>query len=203
MRYPFELPALPYDYSALDAAIDAQTMEIHHGKHHQGYTNKLNAALEGHPELHDKSILELLARLDEIPEEVRTAVRNNGGGYFNHALFWPTLSPSGGGQPEGALGAAIDTTFGSFDAFTSAFSSAAGTVFGSGWAWLVSDAAGTLSVQKTTNQDTPLAGGYKPLLGLDVWEHAYYLRYQNRRGDYISAFWDVVDWKNVGAQYGG
>jgi Fe-Mn family superoxide dismutase len=195
------LPALPYATDALEPHFDAQTMEIHHGKHHAGYVAKLNAAIEGHSELADKSVEALLGSLDTLPEGIRGAVQNNGGGHANHTLFWSSLSPQGGGAPTGALGAAIDATFGSFDAFKTAFSDAAATRFGSGWAWLVQDAAGALHVYSTANQDSPLMQGHTPLLGLDVWEHAYYLHYQNRRPDFIAAFWNIVDWNAVGARY--
>ena len=195
------LPALPYATDALEPHFDAQTMEIHHGKHHAGYVAKLNAAIEGHSELADKSVEALLGSLDTLPEGIRGAVQNNGGGHANHSLFWSSLSPQGGGAPTGALGEAIDATFGSFDAFKTAFSDAAATRFGSGWAWLAQDAAGALHVYSTANQDSPLMQGHTPLLGLDVWEHAYYLHYQNRRPDFIAAFWNIVDWNAVGARY--
>lgn len=198
---PFELPALPYAATALEPHIDARTMEIHHGKHHAAYTNNLNAALEGHPELASRSIEQLLRGFHALPDAVKTAVRNNGGGFANHNLFWETMSPSGGGAPSGALGSAIDATFGSFDEFKKLFAAAATTRFGSGWAWLVVDAAGALKVYSTANQDSPLMEGETPILGLDVWEHAYYLHYQNRRPDYIGAFWNVVDWSKVAEKY--
>ncbi len=197
----FVLPELPYAHDALEPHIDARTMQIHHGKHHNGYTNKLNAALEGHDDLAGKSIEELLRGINELPESVQGGVRNNGGGFANHSLFWATMSPNGGGAPTGDLAAAIDSTFGSFDAFKEAFSKAAGTRFGSGWAWLVVDAEGGLHVYSTANQDSPYMQGHTPILGLDVWEHAYYLNYQNRRPDYVAAFWNVVDWNAVGANY--
>ncbi|PIE80552.1 MAG: superoxide dismutase [Chloroflexi bacterium] len=197
----FELPALPYAYDALEPSIDARTMQIHHGKHHAGYTNNLNKALEGQDALVGKSIEEVLANLDSVPEGVRTAVRNNGGGYANHALFWSVMSPDGGGEPTGELAEAIKAAFGSFADFKAAFSKAAGTRFGSGWAWLYVDNSGHLVVGSTPNQDTPLMDGHTPILGLDVWEHAYYLNYQNRRPDYVSAWWDVVNWDAVAANY--
>lgn len=197
----YELPSLPYAPDELEPHIDARTMEIHHGKHHNGYTNKLNAALEKHPELANKSIEELLSDLDAVPADIRTAVRNNGGGYYNHSLFWPSMSPDGGGQPSGALADAINQAFGSFDSFKDTFSNAAATRFGSGWGWLCVDGSGNLVVTSTPNQDTPLAEGLSPILGLDVWEHAYYLNYQNRRGDYISAWWNVVHWDEVARRY--
>ena len=196
-RYPFELPDLPYAHDALTAAIDVETMQIHHGKHHAGYTRKLNAALEPHAELHDKTIVELVGRWNELPETVQGAVRNNGGGFLNHTLFWPAMSAAGGGEPSGDLAARIARDFGSVDAFRERFGAAAKGQFGSGWAWLVADGDGALSVVGTPNQDSPVTDGLKPLLGLDVWEHAYYLRYQNRRGDYIDGFWNVVDWDHV------
>ena len=197
----FELPALPYAYDALEPSVDARTMQIHHGKHHAGYTNNLNNALEGQDALTDKSIEEILANLDNVPEAIRTAVRNNGGGYVNHSLFWSIMSPNGGGEPEGELADAINSAFGSFADFKAAFTKAAGTRFGSGWAWLYVDGSGNLLVDSTPNQDTPLMDGNTPILGLDVWEHAYYLNYQNRRPDYIGAWWDVVNWGAVAANY--
>ncbi len=195
-----ELPALPYAHNALEPYIDEQTMQIHHGKHHQGYVNNLNAALDGHADLQDKSVKELLYDLDALPESIRTAVRNNGGGHLNHSLFWPSMSPDGGGEPTGALADAIKADFGSFEAFKEAFSKAAATRFGSGWAWLCVD-SGKLVVTSTPNQDNPVSEGLAPLLGLDVWEHAYYLNYQNRRPDYIQAWWNVVNWGEVEARY--
>lgn len=196
-----ELPALPYAKDALEPHIDALTMEIHHGKHHQGYVNKLNAALEGHEALASKSVQELLGGIESVPESIQSAVRNNGGGHANHSLFWAHLSPSGGGSPEGELGAAIDKTFGGFDAFKEKFSQSAATRFGSGWGWLVVNKGGELEVMSTPNQDSPLMAGHTPILGLDVWEHAYYLNYQNRRPDYIEAFWNVVDWGKVAENF--
>ena len=196
----FELPDLPYDFAALEPHIDEQTMRIHHGKHHAGYTRKLNAALEGSG-LEGASIETLLGDLDAVPEEIRTAVRNNGGGYANHSLYWQVMSPSGGGEPGGELRAAIDSAFGGFDDFKAAFSAAAGGVFGSGWAWLVAD-DGALRIATTPNQDTPLMQGHAPILGIDVWEHAYYLKRQNRRGDYIAAFFEVINWGKVSELYG-
>ncbi|MYG82264.1 MAG: superoxide dismutase, partial [Candidatus Dadabacteria bacterium] len=180
-----ELPDLPYDHDALEPHIDTETMRIHHSKHHQGYVNNLNAALEKHPELAEKSLEELLSDLDSVPEDIRTAVRNNGGGHANHSLFWPCMAPGSGGTPSGELADAIDSTFGSFDAFVEMFSKAAATRFGSGWAWLCVDGNGGLMVTSTANQDNPVSDGLKPILGLDVWEHAYYLNYQNRRPDYV------------------
>ncbi|MFY0545995.1 superoxide dismutase [Brevibacillus sp. H7] len=195
-----QLPALPYAHNALEPHIDAQTMEIHHGRHHATYVNNLNAALEAHPDLQSKSIEELISNLDAIPESIRTAVRNNGGGHANHSLFWEILSPNGGGAPSGALADDINNTFGSFDNFKAEFTKAATTRFGSGWAWLVVD-GGKLAVTSTPNQDSPIMEGKTPILGLDVWEHAYYLKYQNKRPDYISAFWNVVNWDEVSKRY--
>jgi superoxide dismutase, Fe-Mn family len=197
----FELPALPYPVTALEPHVDARTMEIHHGKHHATYTNNLNAALEAHPALQARSIEDLLRGFDALPNDVQTAVRNNGGGYANHNLFWEIMSPDGGGRPQGELASAIDAAFGSFEDFRTAFSDAATKRFGSGWAWLVVDGDGALQVYSTANQDSPFMSGHTPVLGLDVWEHAYYLNYQNRRPDYIKAFWNVVDWRRVGALY--
>jgi Fe-Mn family superoxide dismutase len=198
----FKLPDLPYDVNALEPHIDARTMGIHHSKHHQAYVNNLNAALDGHPELQDKTAIELVADLQAVPEGIRTAVRNNGGGHVNHSLFWTVLSPKGGGQPTGVLGGDINEAFGSYDAFKSEFGKAATTVFGSGWAWLCVGADGKLLVSKTPNQDNPISDGTGiPILGLDVWEHAYYLNYQNRRPDYIEAWWNVVDWDRVAGYY--
>ncbi|MEM8484152.1 MAG: superoxide dismutase [Bacteroidota bacterium] len=197
----FSLPDLPYAHDALEPHVDARTMQIHHGKHHQGYTNKLNAALEGHADLEAKSIEALLRGIDDLPDAVKGAVRNNGGGFANHSLFWSVMSPNGGGAPAGDLGAAIDSTFGSYDDFKAKFAAAAGTRFGSGWAWLVVDGQGTLKVYSTANQDSPFMKGDTPIMGLDVWEHAYYLNYQNRRPDYVAAFWNVVNWEQVAANY--
>jgi Fe-Mn family superoxide dismutase len=195
----FTLPDLPYDFAALEPHIDARTMEIHHGKHHATYVAKLNAALEKHPELAQKSVEDLLKSLDTLPSEVRTAVRNHGGGHFNHSLFWKIMAPGAGGSPSGALAAAIDTAFNGLAGFRDQFSNAAANLFGSGWAWLVVDGSKKLSIVTTPNQDSPISQGLVPVLGLDVWEHAYYLKYQNRRPDYIAAFWNVVNWKQVAA----
>lgn len=197
----FELPALPYAFDALEPHIDSQTMQIHHGKHHAAYTNNLNKALEGHADLQSKTIEQLLGSLDSLPEAIRTAVRNNGGGYANHNLFWQVMNPNGGGAPTGDLANAVNAAFGSFDAFKEKFAAAAATRFGSGWAWLVVEKGGGLSVTSTANQDTPLMEGKTPILGLDVWEHAYYLKYQNRRPDYVSAWWNVVNWAEVASRY--
>lgn len=196
-----ELPPLPYAYDALEPHIDEQTMRIHHGKHHQGYVNNLNIALEGHPALQARSVEDLLKDMNAVPENIRTAVRNNGGGHANHSLFWPSMSPEGGGKPDGALAGAIATAFGSFESFKETFSKAAATRFGSGWAWLSVGSGGKLVVTSTPNQDSPLSEGLIPVLGLDVWEHAYYLKYQNRRGDYIAAWWNVVDWSEIAARF--
>lgn len=197
--WPFELPELPYAANALEPYIDARTMGIHHGKHHAGYTRKLNAALEG-SDLVELPINDILADLDAVPEDIRRAVRNNGGGYANHSLFWQVMSPDGGGEPSGALAEAINSAFGSFGEFQTTFAAVAGGVFGSGWAWLVAD-GGALSIDTTPNQDTPLMQGRTPVLGIDVWEHAYYLHYQNRRADYIAAFFNVINWDKVGELY--
>ena len=199
------LPALPYAFDALEPHIDARTMEIHHGKHHQGYVNNLNAALDKHAELHQKSVDDLLGNLNAVPEDIRTAVRNNGGGHWNHSLFWTIMAPKAGGAPSGDLANAITAAFGDFTKFKEQFAAAAGSRFGSGWAWLVRD-AGKLSITSTPNQDNPLMDGRKAgdiLLGLDVWEHAYYLKYQNRRPDYVSAWWNVVNWDAVAKRYAG
>ncbi len=191
------LPKLPYAYDALEPHIDARTMEIHHSKHHQAYVDKLNAALEGHQALQSLTTLELVMDLDAVPENIRTAVRNHGGGHLNHSIFWTIMSGNGGGTPDGLLGDAIDEAFGSFAGFHEQFSAAAATVFGSGWAWLCVNPDGKLSIEKTANQDNPVSQGVAPILGIDVWEHAYYLNYQNRRPDYIKAFMNVVDWDAV------
>jgi len=197
----YSLPDLPYPHDALEPHIDRLTMQIHHGKHHQGYVNNLNAALDGHPDLAGLPVEELLGDIESVPESIRGAVRNNGGGHANHSLFWTVMSPSGGGNPTGELASAIDAAFGSFDSFKGAFSKAAATRFGSGWAWLVVNQSGDLEVYSTANQDSPFMDGHTPILGLDVWEHAYYLNYQNRRPDYVAAFWNVIDWAAVGANY--
>src|SRR5690606_9743623 len=196
----FELPDLPYAYDALKPTIDKETMNIHHTKHHNTYVTNLNNALEGHSDLQSKSIEELISDLNAVPEDIRTAVRNNGGGHANHSLFWKILSPSGGGEPSGELADKINDKFGSFDKFKEEFEKAAATRFGSGWAWLIVD-NGELEVTSTPNRDSPLMEGKTPILGLDVWEHAYYLKYQNRRPEYISAFWNVVNWDEVAKLY--
>jgi len=197
----FKLPDLPYEKSALEPTIDTRTMGIHHDKHHAGYVNNLNAALEGHADLQKLSLVDLLTGLDSVPEAIRTAVRNNGGGHFNHSMFWQIMSPKGGGAPSGSLAKAIDADFDSFDDFKQQFSKAAATRFGSGWAWLSVDTDNKLVVSSTPNQDNPVMAGNIPLLGLDVWEHAYYLNYQNRRPDYVSSWWDVVNWDYVSSTY--
>ncbi len=196
-----ELPQLPYAYDALEPNIDARTMEIHHGKHHQTYVNNLNAALSNHPELESKSAEELIKDLSSLPEDIRTAVRNNGGGHVNHSMFWLCMAPNAGGEPSGELADAINSELGGLDAFKEQFAKAGATRFGSGWAWLCVDGGGKLVVTSTPNQDNPISDGLTPILGLDVWEHAYYLNYQNRRPDYISAFWNVVNWEQVAANY--
>ena len=196
----FELPELPYAYDALEPHIDNETMSIHHTKHHNTYVSNLNGALEGHSDLQNKSLDELLKDLDNLPKEIQTAVRNNGGGHANHSLFWELMSPNGGGSPKGSLAEAIDAKFGSFDQFKEEFKAAATGRFGSGWAWLVVD-NGELAITSTPNQDTPVMDGKTPILGVDVWEHAYYLKYQNKRPDYVSAFWNVVNWDKVAELY--
>ena len=202
----FQLPELNFPLAALEPHIDGKTMEIHHGKHHAAYVANLNAALEAHPQFHNSSIEDLCRNISELPESIRGAVRNNGGGHFNHSLFWNSMSAAGGGAPSGNLAAAIDTKFGNFEGFCENFSTAAKTRFGSGWAWLCRSADGSVNVCSTANQDNPLMAGVvdctgTPLLGLDVWEHAYYLNYQNRRPDYVAAFWNVVDWAAVEARF--
>ncbi len=197
----YTLPPLPDDNGALEPNIDAKTMEIHHDKHHQAYINTLNAALKDHPDHQNKTIEDLISNLDALPEGIRTAVRNNGGGHANHSLFWQVMTPGGGGAPTGSLGQAITGELGGFDSFKEAFTKAATSRFGSGWAWLVKGKDGKLAVTSTANQDSPLMEGQKPLLGLDVWEHAYYLNYQNRRPDYIKAWWNTVNWEEVGRRF--
>ncbi len=198
---PFELPQLPYSFDALEPHIDARTMEIHHDKHHAGYTNNLNKALESAPQLAEKSIKDILADLNAVPESIRTAVRNNGGGYANHKLFWKIMAPNAGGEPGGDLMAAISSAFGDFASFKEQFSKTAVGQFGSGWGWLAADGSGALKIMSTPNQDSPYSQGMTPLLGVDVWEHAYYLNYQNRRGDYVAAWWNVVNWPEVEQRY--
>ena len=197
----YKLDALPYAADALEPVIDVATMNIHHGKHHQAYVTNLNKALEGHPQLADKPIAQLLAEFDSVPSDIQGAVRNNGGGHANHSLFWSVMSPRGGGEPDGALARAIDTELGGHAAFREAFTKAALTRFGSGWAWLSVTPQGSLLVESSGNQDSPLMNGNTPILGLDVWEHAYYLKYQNRRPEYIGAFYNVIDWREVARRY--
>lgn len=196
----FELPPLPYDYNALEPYIDTQTMQLHHDKHHATYVNNLNAALQGH-EFANLPVDDVLRRLNEVPENVRTAVRNNGGGHSNHSMFWQIMKPNGGGAPTGDLANAINAKFGSFDAFKTAFNDAGAKRFGSGWAWLILDKSGNLEIVSTANQDSPLIDGNYPILGNDVWEHAYYLKYQNRRPEYLAAWWNVVNWDEVARRY--
>ena len=194
------LPPLPYPSDALEPYIDKQTMEIHHGKHHNAYVTNLNAALEKHPELQSKSLDDLLRGINSVPEDIRTAVRNNGGGHSNHSMFWQIMGPKAGGQPAGAIADAINSSFGSFDKFKEEFKKAAVGRFGSGWAWVV-DNGGKLVIESTPNQDSPLMDGKKAVFGVDVWEHAYYLKYQNRRPDYLAAWWNVVNWDEVARRY--
>ncbi len=195
------LPALPYDFAALEPTIDTQTMQIHHGKHHQAYVTNLNTALDKHPELHNKSLDDLVKNLNAVPEDIRMAVRNNGGGHWNHSMFWQIMAPHAGGEPTGALAAAIKAAFGDFATFKTQFKAAGVGRFGSGWAWLVND-GGKLSITSTPNQDNPLMEGKTAILGVDVWEHAYYLKYQNRRPDYLDAWWNVVNWAEVAKRFG-
>ncbi len=197
----FELPPLPYDYSALEPHIDAQTMQLHHDKHHQAYVNNLNAALQGLSQFDNVSVEDLMRRINEVPENVRTAVRNNGGGHVNHTMFWEIMKPNGGGEPTGALADAINSTFGSFDQFKTVFNDNGAKRFGSGWTWLVVDQSGKLQALSTANQDSPFMDGMYPVMGNDVWEHAYYLKYQNRRPDYLSAWWNVVNWNEVAKRF--
>lgn len=197
---PHTLPDLPYAFDALEPHIDARTMEIHHDKHHGTYVSKLNDALKDHPDLQSKSVEDLLRELQSVPESIRTAVRNHGGGHANHSLFWTVMGPGGGGRPSGELADAVDDAFGGFDDFKKQLTEAAGGVFGSGWGWLVAD-GGKLRVVSRPNQDSPLADGLTPILGVDVWEHAYYLKYQNRRPDYLEAWWRVVDWDAVAERF--
>jgi Fe-Mn family superoxide dismutase len=197
----YELPPLPYSHDALEPHIDTQTMQIHHGKHHNAYVTNLNKALEQHAALAEQSIEALVSNMSTVPEDIRGAVRNNGGGHANHSLFWTVMAPGKGGAPTGTLAEKIDATFGGFEAFKEQFAKAGATRFGSGWAWLSLEGGGNLVVESTPNQDSPLMEGRTPLLGLDVWEHAYYLNYQNRRPDYIAAFWNLVDWDAVNERY--
>jgi superoxide dismutase, Fe-Mn family len=199
---PFSLPALPYAADALEPHIDKMTMEIHHGKHHNAYVTNLNKALESAPNLANKTVEELLANNCAIvPDNIKTAVRNNGGGHVNHSMFWTIMSPKGGGQPSGVLADAIKSAFGGFDQFKEKFNAAATTRFGSGWAWLIKDGSGKLDIYSTANQDSPIMEGKFPVMGLDVWEHAYYLKYQNRRPDYITAWWSVVNWEEIAKRF--
>jgi Fe-Mn family superoxide dismutase len=192
----YTLPPLPYASDALEPHIDKQTMEIHHGKHHAAYVNNLNAALEKHPELQSKSVEDLIKGIGTVPEDIRTAVRNNGGGHANHSMFWQIMAPKAGGPPTGAIADALKSSFGSFETFKEQFAKAAGGRFGSGWAWVI-DQGGKLAIESTPNQDSPLMDGKKPVFGIDVWEHAYYLKYQNRRPDYVAAWWNLVNWTEV------
>jgi len=201
MSYPHKLPELPYEYSGLEPHIDTRTMAVHHDKHHAAYVNNFNKALEEYPDLQEKSLAELLFNLNAVPDDIRTAVRNNGGGHINHSLFWPCMSPKGGGQPGSSFSDAIDETFESFDQFKTRFSQAAMGRFGSGWVWLCMDSSSKLSIISTANQDNPLSLGFAPILGLDVWEHAYYLKYENRRADYVAGWWNVVDWDFVAGNF--
>jgi Fe-Mn family superoxide dismutase len=196
----YEVPPLPYPYNALEPHVDEQTMRIHHDKHHGAYVTNVNAALEKHPDLQKKSVEDLLRTINSVPDDIRTAVRNNGGGHANHTMFWEIMGPNAGGQPTGAIADAIKQSFGGFDAFKEQFAKAAMGRFGSGWAWLI-DSGGRLSIESTANQDSPLMEGKKILLGLDVWEHAYYLKYQNRRADYVNAWWNVINWSAVNKRF--
>jgi len=198
---PHSLPPLPYAFDALEPHIDTQTMQIHHGKHHQAYVNNLNAALDKHPELHQKTLEALLAGIGGVPDDIRTAVRNNGGGHHNHSLFWTVMAPKAGGEPGGKLADAIKKAFGAFPALKEQLAGAAATRFGSGWAWLAVSKERGIEIFSTANQDSPLMEGKTPILGLDVWEHAYYLKYQNRRPDYVAAWWNLVNWVEVGKRY--
>jgi superoxide dismutase, Fe-Mn family len=197
----YELPPLPYDYSALEPYIDTQTMQLHRDKHHQAYVTNANNALQGHDQLAAMSVDDLLRNINQVPENIRTALRNNAGGHSNHSMFWTIMKPNGGGEPTGELASAIQQAFGSFDAFKSAFNDAGTKRFGSGWAWLVLDSSGKLQVISTANQDSPLMDGLYPVMGNDVWEHAYYLKYQNRRPEYLNAWWNVVNWDEVARRY--
>ena len=197
----FELPPLPYDYNALEPYIDTQTMQLHHDKHHQAYVTNLNNALQGQEQFASMSIDDLIRNINQVPDNIRTVVRNNGGGHLNHSMFWLIMKPNGGGQPTGALASAIQQAFGSFDQFKAAFNDAGVKRFGSGWAWLVLDSNGKLAVISTANQDSPLMDGLFPVMGNDVWEHAYYLKYQNRRPEYLNAWWNVVNWDEIARRY--
>jgi superoxide dismutase, Fe-Mn family len=196
-----ELPPLPYDFAALEPHIDAQTMQIHHDKHHAAYVNNFNAAIEKHPELADKSVEDLIKDLNSVPEDIRAAVRNNGGGHVNHTMFWQIMEPNAGGEPTGELADAIKSTFGDFNTFKTQINDAGVKRFGSGWAWLVMESNGVIKITSTANQDNPLMDGQVPILGVDVWEHAYYLKYQNKRPDYVAAFWSIVNWDEVARRF--
>jgi len=197
----FEVPPLPYDYNALEPYIDEETMHLHHDKHHQAYVTNANAALQGQTQFENMSADEVLRHINDVPENVRTAVRNNAGGHANHSMFWAIMKPNGGGEPTGELAQAINSTFGSFDQFKAAFNDAGAKRFGSGWVWLVMDQSGKLSITSTANQDSPLMEGLFPIMGNDVWEHAYYLKYQNRRPEYLAAWWNVVNWDEIARRY--
>jgi Fe-Mn family superoxide dismutase len=197
----FEVPPLPYAYEALEPTIDSETMHLHHDKHHAAYVNNLNAALEKHPELQNKSAEDLIRDLNSVPDDIRTAVRNNGGGHVNHTMFWQIMGPNGGGEPTGPIADAINQTFGSFDAFKQQFNDAGAKRFGSGWVWLCRDGSGNLHIESTANQDNPMSEGHTPIMGNDVWEHAYYLKYQNRRPEYLGAWWNVVNWDEVNKRF--
>lgn len=197
LTVPAEVPPLPYDHAALDRSIDEETMRLHHDRHHTAYVNNLNAAIEKHTELRNISVEALLRDLNSVPEDIRNAIRNNGGGHLNHTIFWYIMGPNGGGEPTGAIAQEINQTFGSFDNFKQQFNKAGGDRFGSGWVWLVRDQQGKLQITNTLNQDSPISEGLFPILGNDVWEHAYYLRYQNRRADYLNAWWNVINWDEV------
>jgi Fe-Mn family superoxide dismutase len=199
---PAELPPLPYDYNALEPHIDEETMHLHHDKHHQTYVTNLNNALQSHPELQNKSAEELIRDLNSVPEDIRTVVRNNGGGHVNHTMFWQIMSPNGGGEPTGPIADAISEAFGSFEAFKQQFNDAGTKRFGSGWAWLVRGSGGQLQIVSTANQDNPMSAGQAPILGNDVWEHAYYLKYKNRRPEYLNAWWNVVNWEAIKERFG-
>jgi Fe-Mn family superoxide dismutase len=198
----FEVPALPYAYEALEPHIDSETMHLHHDKHHQAYVTNLNAAIDNHPELASRGAEDLIQDLNSVPDDIRAAVRNNGGGHVNHSMFWSIMGPNGGGEPTGAIGDAIKAAFGSFDDFKTQFNDAGVKRFGSGWAWLVRDGSGGLKIVSTANQDNPMSEGLTPILGNDVWEHAYYLKYQNRRPEYLAAWWNVVNWAEVNRRFG-
>lgn len=198
---PAELPPLPYPYNALEPHIDAQTMELHHDRHHASYVSNLNGALENNANLRNQSVESLIRNLNQVPEDIRTTIRNNGGGHVNHSMFWAIMSPNGGGEPTGAIGQAINETFGSFETFKEQFNQAGSGQFGSGWVWLVRNAQGQLEITSTPNQDSPLMDGKYPIMGNDVWEHAYYLNYQNQRGEYLNSWWNVVNWDEVNRRF--